>query len=194
MKGQQAYYQSFLPLMQIPYEAKEDTMRYTLVLILFWAFSGSAFSAEMEDYVDDGKLKQSLTLHHLQLGGFAGRLETKIAIGKGNTWTASFGVGARANEMQGQLTADQLSSLTAALAENDLATLPKVIGADKAVKSPKQIADGASTTITLTYGEKTITANVADGIERDDGTRKLLTRLRNIENAMRKVTLNAAQR
>ena len=165
-----------------------------LSLILFTAFSGAALFAEGEDYVADGQLKESLAIHHLQLGGFAGRLETKIAIGKDNAWTGSFGVGGRANEKKGMLTAEQLSALAAALAENDLANFPETIGAAKPIKSPKQIADGASTTITLTFGEKMVTANVADGVQLDDEVQKLMMRLRNIENAMRKATLNAAPR
>ena len=162
-----------------------------LLLTLAAISTPAALAGEPADYVADGGLKHALELHHLQLGGFAGRLETKIAIGADNAWTGSFGVGGRANERKGMVTDQQLLQLADALAENDLAGLPKTIGSAKPVNSPKQIADGASTTITLTYGEQSVTANIADGVALDEKTRALLTRLRQIETAMRQVTLNA---
>ena len=161
------------------------------LLLAATTMSLTSTAGEPDDYLADGRLKHPLQLHHLQLGGFAGRLETMIAISADNTWAGSFGVGGRADEKKGTLNDDQLLQLAAALAEHDLAGLRKVIGAAKPVKSPKQIADGASTTITLSYGEQTVTANVADGVPLDDATRDLLTRLRKIETAMRRVTLNA---
>ena len=188
------YYQPFVVRLQIRgIEERRTIFNWSLCLFLVLVATPATrtLAAEPGDYLTDGRLKHPLQIHHLQLGGFAGRLETKISIGADNAWTGSFGVGGRANEKTGKLSGEQLSQLTAALAENDLAGLPKTIGSTKPVKSPKQIADGASTTIRVTYGEQTVTAHVADGVEMDAATKKLMARLRQIEAAMRQVTLNA---
>ncbi len=150
-------------------------------------------AAEPEDYIADGKLKHALKLSHLQLGGFAGRLETSIDIAADGSWTGSYGVGGRAQPRKGNLSEEQVKQLADALAEHDLAALPETIGAAKPVESPKQIADGASTTISLSFGDQKVTANFADGVQVDEATQKLRRRLQAIESAMRKVTLNAKQ-
>lgn len=167
--------------------------RLSIPAIGLFVAAAVGLAAEPGDYVKDGHLKNALNLSHVQLGGFAGRLETSIAIGADNAWKGSFGVGRRAKPREGTLTDEQVAALAAALAKHDLAGLPEIIGSAKPVKPPREIADGASTTITLAFGEQKVTANFADGVKVDDATQKLRRRLQAIENAMRQATLNAKQ-
>lgn len=147
---------------------------------------------EADDYLQDGQLKHEVSFSHLQLGGFAGRLETSISINKDGSWKAGSGVGGRLKESSGKLNADQMRQLSEAFAEHGVTELPRTIGSDKPVKSPRQIADGASTTIKLTFGEHVTTANTADGVAMDETARTQFSRLRQIEKVLRQLTVNAA--
>jgi len=153
---------------------------------------GRLEAAEPSDYVSDGKLRRPLTLSHVQLGGFVGRLETTIAIDDDNAWKGSVKIGSRVKPKNGSMSAAQAEKLAASLSEQNLIGLPKIISAAKPVKSPRQIADGASTTITLTFGDQKVVAHFADGVQVDEATQKLRLRLRAIEAAMKAATLNAA--
>lgn len=159
---------------------------------LLFIVAAVCLADEADDYLQDGHLKHAVSFSHQQLGGFAGRLETSISIDKDGSWKAGSGVGGRLKETSGKLNADQMRQLSEAFAEHDLTDLPKTIGSDKPVKSPRQIADGASTTIKLKFGEHVTTANTADGVALEGDERAHLARLRQIEKALRQVTINVA--
>jgi hypothetical protein len=160
----------------------------------FLTVFGAAGEIVAGDYLtDDGKLAGKLTLSHVQNGGFVGRLETAVSIEPDGAWTGHTAIGQQPKTPgKGKLSAAQLKALADALAKHELAKLPKVIGSAKPLRSPRIAADGASTTIEITFGKQKTVANFADGVEIDEATGKLRGQLAEIENAIRDATLNAA--
>jgi len=165
------------------------------ILLLFgFPMTTTCEAADLpEKYLENGKLKHELVYSHVQLGGFAGEISTTIRVEPDGTWSAGDIVGQSPNgkkQTNGKLTADQIATLAAALAEHDLAGLPAVINSDKPVKSPPGYSDTASTTITMKFGGKEIVANFNDGVEVNEATSRLRQRLLAIGASLRGVAKN----
>jgi hypothetical protein len=139
-----------------------------------------------------GELEGKLVYTTVQLGGFAGSLGASVVIDPSGEWTGARAIGGRKTELKGKLTPAQIKSLGETLAKHDLASLPKVIGSKTVVTSPRNIADGASTTVKLQLANHQVVSNSADGVDATDEEIALRMRLTAIGNAIQELTLNAA--
>lgn len=139
-----------------------------------------------------GQLEGKLVYTMVQLGGFAGSLGNSVVIEPDGTWTGARVIAGKRTELKGKLTAAQMDTLGKALAEHDLAGLPRIIGSPRAITSPRNVADGASTTTKLMIGSHSVVSNSADGVDAKEEEVALRMRLTMIGNAIQDVTLNAA--
>ncbi len=139
-----------------------------------------------------GQLEGKLVYTMVQLGGFAGSLGNSVVIEPDGAWSGARVIAGRRTELKGQLTSEQIETLGKALAEHDLAGLPRIIGSPRAITSPRNVADGASTTTKLMIGSHSVVSNSADGVEAKEEEIALRTRLTMIGNAIQDATLNAA--